>query len=198
MTTLEVLPGSANLFGGRAAIVKNVPAITEQAMKFPGAPYGLKMACGENPKRVYGSKGRSPSTAMGNVAGYRKGWIDAADYMRKWDDYHAKISKGEHAEPPKRDLQLDTLSGVLRGDIRVQNHCYRADEMATMIAISHEFGFHIAVPSTTRQRPTRSRRCWPRKASASPPGPTGPTSRWRATTGSRPMRPWPIAAASAW
>ena len=65
-------------------------------------------------------------------------------YMRRWDDYHAKIGRGEKADPPKRDLQLDTLSGVLRGEIRVQNHCYRADEMATMIDISHEFGFHIA------------------------------------------------------
>lgn len=145
VTALEILPGSANLFGGRSALIKNVPAITAQGMKFPGAPYGLKMACGENPKRVYGSKGRTPSTAMGNVAGYRRGWIDAADYMRKWDDYRAKTSKGEKADPPKRDLTLDTLSGVLRGEIRVQNHCYRADEMATMIDISHEFGFHVAM-----------------------------------------------------
>lgn len=145
VTTLEILPGSANLFGGRAAVVKNVPSVTYQGMKFPGAPYGLKMACGENPKRVYGGMHRSPSTAMGNVAGYRKAWIDAAEYKRKWDDYHAKAAKGEKADPPKRDLALDTLSGVLRGEILVQNHCYRADEMATMIDISHEFGFHIAM-----------------------------------------------------
>jgi imidazolonepropionase-like amidohydrolase len=59
VTTLQILPGSANLFGGRSVVVKNVYARTMQAMKFPGAPYGLKMACGENPKRVYGSrKGR--------------------------------------------------------------------------------------------------------------------------------------------
>ncbi|MDR3528651.1 MAG: amidohydrolase [Rhizomicrobium sp.] len=145
VTTLEILPGSANLFGGRAAILKNVPSLTYQGMKFPGAPYGLKMACGENPKRVYGSMHRSPSTAMGNVAGYRKAWIDAAEYKRKWDEYHAKAAKGEKADPPKRDLALDTLSGVLRGEILVQNHCYRADEMATMIDISHEFGFHVAM-----------------------------------------------------
>jgi imidazolonepropionase-like amidohydrolase len=144
VTTLEILPGSGNLFGGRASIVKNVPSITTQGMKFPGAPYSLKMACGENPKRVYGSKGRAPSTAMGNVAGYRNGWIAAVDYKRRWDDYHDKVSKGEKADAPKRDLTLDTLAGVLRGDIRIQNHCYRADEMATMIDISHEFGFHIS------------------------------------------------------
>ena len=52
ITTLQILPGSANLFGGRSVVLKNVPARTTQGMKFPGAPYGLKMACGENPKRA--------------------------------------------------------------------------------------------------------------------------------------------------
>ena len=56
ITSLQILPGSANLFGGRSVVLKNVYARTVQGMKFPGAPYGLKMACGENPKRVYGSK----------------------------------------------------------------------------------------------------------------------------------------------
>ena len=143
VTTIEILPGSANLFGGRSVVLRNVPGRTVQDMKFPGAPYGLKMACGENPKRVYGSKGRAPSTRMGNVAGYRAAWINAADYMRSWDDYRAKIARGEKADPPKRDLQLDTLVGVLKGKILVQNHCYRADEMAQMIDISKEFGYHV-------------------------------------------------------
>jgi imidazolonepropionase-like amidohydrolase len=140
VTTLMILPGSGNLFGGRTVTLKNVPSVTMQGMKFPGAPYGLKIACGENPKRVYGGKGRSPATRMGNVAGYRKAWIDAADYARKWD----KWEKGGGAgDPPKRDLQLETLAGVLKGDILVQNHCYRADEMAVMIDIAREFGFRI-------------------------------------------------------
>lgn len=145
VTTLQILPGSANLFGGRSVTLRNVPSVTMQGMKMPGAPYGLKMACGENPKRVYGGKGRSPSTAMGNVAGYRRAWIDAAEYGRKWDDYRAKIAKGEKADPPKRDLGLDTLVGVLHGEILVQNHCYRADEMAVMIDIAREFGYKISM-----------------------------------------------------
>jgi imidazolonepropionase-like amidohydrolase len=145
VTTLEILPGSANLFGGRSVTVRNVPGRTVQDMKFPGAPYGLKMACGENPKRVYGSRGRAPSTRMGNVAGYRAAWIRAAEYARKWDEYHAKIGRGEKAEPPTRDLQLDTLAGVLKGKILIQNHCYRADEMAQMIDISKEFGYHVTM-----------------------------------------------------
>ena len=143
VTTLLVLPGSANLFGGRGVTLRNIPARTVQDMKFPGAPYTLKMACGENPKRVYGGKGRSPATRMGNVAGYRAAWINAADYMRKWDDYRAKVAKGDKADPPKRDLQLDTLVGVLKGEILVENHCYRADEMVQMIDISREFGYRI-------------------------------------------------------
>lgn len=144
VTTLQILPGSANLFGGRSVTLKNVPSVTAQGMKFPGAPYGLKMACGENPKRVYGSRQRAPSTRMGNVAQYRAAWIAAADYARRWDEYRAKAKRGEKADPPKRDLQLDTLAGVLKGEILVQNHCYRADEMAQMIDISKEFGFHIS------------------------------------------------------
>jgi imidazolonepropionase-like amidohydrolase len=144
VTTVQILPGSANLIGGRGVTLRNVPSRTVQGMKFPGAPYTLKMACGENPKRVYGSQGRAPSTRMGNVAGYRAAWIEAAEYTRKWDDYRATIGRGEKAEPPGRDLGLDTLSAVLRGEILVQNHCYRADEMAIMIDIAKEFGYRIA------------------------------------------------------
>ncbi len=140
VTAMLVLPGSANLFGGRTVTLKNVPSVTMQGMKFPDAPYGLKMACGENPKRVYGSKGSPPSTRMGNVAGYRAAWIEAAQYARKWDAWRASGGKGEM---PGRDLKLDTLAGVLKGEILVQNHCYRADEMAIMIDIAREFGFKI-------------------------------------------------------
>jgi imidazolonepropionase-like amidohydrolase len=108
-------------------------------MKFPGAPYGLKMACGENPKRVYGSKGNMPSTRMGNIALARETWMKAVAYKKKWDDYYAK-----GGDMPDRDASMDTLKGVLEGKILVQNHCYRADEMANMIDMSKEFGYHIA------------------------------------------------------
>ena len=80
VTALQILPGSANLTGGRSVTLKNVSARTVQGMKFPGAPYGMKMACGENPKRVYGSKGRMPSTRMGNFAVNRQMWLDAQAY----------------------------------------------------------------------------------------------------------------------
>ena len=139
VTTLQILPGSANLFGGRSVVFKNVPARTAQGMKFPGAPYGLKMACGENPKRVYGSKGNMPQTRMGNIALTRQTWIKAQDYRRKWDKYEK-----DGGDMPDRDLAMDTLSGVLAGKILVHNHCYRADEMANMIDMSKEFGYRIA------------------------------------------------------
>ena len=134
ITSLEILPGSANLFGGRSVVLKNVYARTTQGMKFPGAPYGLKMACGENPKRVYGSKGQMPQTRMGNIAVDRQTWAKAVEYKRK-------LEKGGDVA---RDIAMDTLAGVLAGDILVQNHCYRADEMANVIDMSKEFGYHVS------------------------------------------------------
>jgi len=168
VTTMQILPGSANLIGGRSVVVKNVQAVTYQAMKFPGAAYGLKMACGENPKRVYGGNKQAPSTRMGNVAGYRQAFADAQDYQQQWDKYHRELAeynkkKAERADgtakkskdkdgaekeltppsPPKRDLKLETLAEVMKGNIRVHMHCYRSDEMATMLDVANEFGFKI-------------------------------------------------------
>ena len=138
VTTIQALPGSANLIGGRSAVLKLVPSRTVQGMKFPNAPYGLKMACGENPKRVYGQRG-GPSTRMGNMAGYRNAFIAAQSYRQKWD----KWNKDHQGDPPERNLRNETLAEVLRGNIYVQNHCYRADEMMQMLDLGHEFGFKI-------------------------------------------------------
>ena len=144
VTAFHVLPGSANLMGGRGATFKNIPRNTIHDMKFPGAPHSLKMACGENPKRVYGNRGSAPSTRMGNMAGYRKAWINASDYQRRKNEYTSKSDEAkELIDPPKRNLELDTLAGVLDGEILVQNHCYRADEMAMMIEMSKEFDYKI-------------------------------------------------------
>jgi imidazolonepropionase-like amidohydrolase len=136
-TTIQVLPGSANLIGGRSVTLKVVPSRSVQGMKFPGAPYGLKMACGENPKRVYASRG--PATRMANVAGYRAAWIGAEAYRRRWDAWLAK----PEGDAPGRDLSNETLAEVLRGNILIHNHCYQADEMMQMIDIAKEFGYRI-------------------------------------------------------
>ncbi|WP_350603931.1 amidohydrolase [Pseudoalteromonas sp. SMN1298-MNA-CIBAN-0114] len=141
ITSLQILPGSANLFGGRGVTLKNVPAHTMQGMKFPEAPYGLKMACGENPKRVYGRQGVLPSTRMGNMAGYRMAWAEAAEYKRAWDKYDADYEAGLNPEAPVRDIKHDTLRGVLEGEVRIHNHCYKAEEMAMMIDLSKEFNY---------------------------------------------------------
>lgn len=130
ITALQILPGSANLMGGRSVTLKNVPARTVQGMKFPGAPYSMKMACGENPKRVYGGRGRMPSTRMGNFAVNRQTWLEAIDYA---NDPKAK-----------RDLAKETLAGVLKGEILIQNHCYRADEMALVLDMAKEMGYKVA------------------------------------------------------
>ncbi len=141
VTTLQILPGSANLIGGRSVTVKNVYGRTVQDMKFPGAPHGLKMACGENPKRVYGQgKQQAPGTRMGNVAGYRQAWAKAQKYIADWDAF----ASGASPSAPERNLQLETLAGVLQGKILVHNHCYRADEMAIMLDIATEFGYRVS------------------------------------------------------
>ncbi len=142
VTTLQVLPGSGNLFGGRGVTLRNVPSRTYQGMKFPGAPHGLKMACGENPKRVYGSRDEFPASAMANVAGYRMGWIDASEYLEEWREW--RRGGADPDERPERDLRMESLAAVLNGDVLVHNHCYRGDEMATMIDVAGEFGYEVA------------------------------------------------------
>ena len=94
---MQILPGSANLFGGRGVTLKNVPSVSYQGMKFPGAPHGLKMACGENPKRVYGGRTQAPSTRMGNVAAYRSAWIRAQRYQADWDRYNQAVKDAAEA-----------------------------------------------------------------------------------------------------
>ena len=165
ITTIQVLPGSANLIGGRSTVFKlglvgDARASSARALRFPGAKQGLKMACGQNPKRVYGKAGR-PSTRMGNIAMQRQAFQDAIDYERRWaryardlEDFKGRKEKGatdvrddgrpaDPPDPPPRDLALETLAGVLKGDILVHNHCYRADEMHLMLDVAAEFGFKI-------------------------------------------------------
>ena len=113
-------------------------------MKFPNAPHSLKMACGENPKRVYGNRNTEPSTRMGNVAGYRKSWIKAKAYQKRLEEYESKSEEAKELEyAPSRDLELETLVGVLKGEILIQNHCYRGEEMAIMLDIAKEFGYKV-------------------------------------------------------
>ncbi len=164
VTTMQILPGSANLFGGRSVTVRLTPGARSLAeARFAGAPEGLKMACGENPKRVYGQKS-GPSTRMGNVAGFRDAFQKASEYQRSWVRYSKDLaewqakqgepppaageSKGKddkkpEPQPPAVDFGLQTIAAVLRGEILVHNHCYRADEMAIMLDLAATYGFKI-------------------------------------------------------
>lgn len=129
-------------------------------MKLPDAPHGLRMACRENPKRVCCGRAQSPSTRMGNVAAYRRAWIRAQRYQADWDPHNKAVKDAVVAAdsdnsgalvasalltntPPRRNLELDTLADALRGDILVHMHCYRADEMLTILDMAKEFGYRV-------------------------------------------------------
>lgn len=146
VTILQALPGSANLIGGRGVVLEVVPARGSRAMRVPGAPETIKMACGENPKRVYGDGG-GPSTRMGNIRGQREAFLKAQEYLRRWQDYEESLEdkrgKGEEKARPSRDLDMETLAGVLEGRVLPQIHCYRADDMLSMLQIADEFGFKV-------------------------------------------------------
>lgn len=144
VTTSLLLHGSANMIGGQAVVIKHKYGAGRDAMLFPGAPRSIKFASGENPKRVYGSKEQLPSTRMGNFAVQREALVQAQDYMREWDDYEAKVKRGDkEAKLPRHDLKLEALADVLRGKLLVQIHCYRADELLTEMEIAKEFGYKV-------------------------------------------------------
>lgn len=168
VTAMQILPGSANLIGGRGVVIQAIPARGSRQMRFPGAPETLKMACGENPKRVYSQQG--PSTRMGNLYGQRSAYIRAQSYLERWEkwqeraDQHAeklakwekknasRVEAGKKPKSPKpppmdpspeRDLEMETLIGVIQGRVLPQVHCYRADDMLSFMQLGKEFGFSI-------------------------------------------------------
>jgi len=164
VTTALILPGSANLIGGEGFTVVMRPGRTSDEVAFPGAPRTLKMACGENPKRVYSDKGLK--TRMGEYAQFRASYYEARAYLAKRDAYEReralwlkkrtraaeldakrgkrpRVKVEDAPEEPAVDLKLDTLAGVLRGDVLVQVHCYKSHDIAEMVAIADELGFQI-------------------------------------------------------
>ena len=144
VTTSLLLHGSADMIGGQALVIKHKYGLDREQMLFPGAPSSIKFASGENPKRVFGSRQQLPSTRMGNFAVQRQALEDARDYIHQWDEYNAKLAKGDKdAKLPHKDLKLEALADILRGKFLVQIHCYRADEFLTEMAIAHEFGYKI-------------------------------------------------------
>jgi len=144
VTSALLLHGSADMIGGQAVVIKTKFGLSRDQMLFPGAPQSIKFASGENPKRVFGEKGQLPSTRMGNFEVMREAFIQAQEYRREWDEYNAKVQKGDKdAKMPHRDLKLEALADILRGKLLVQIHIYRADEFLTEIALANEFGYKI-------------------------------------------------------
>jgi imidazolonepropionase-like amidohydrolase len=138
VTTLQILPGSSDLFGGRSVVVHPVPSPTVAGMKFPGAPQGIKMACGANPKQAFAGRNLLNSR-QGEIAAMREAFIEAQEYRERRDR-----DDGHRGRPAEENLRDQTLAAVLDGKLPVHIHCYRSDDMARLIDLSREFGFHIA------------------------------------------------------
>ncbi|MBC7927354.1 MAG: amidohydrolase family protein, partial [Bryobacteraceae bacterium] len=146
VTTLNILHGSANAIGGQNATVKLKWGSPVEQMLFPGAPRGIKMALGENPKRSNSRASgtpRFPATRMGVENVIRETFKAGREYRQQWDDYQAKVGRNEKAMPPERNLTLDAIRDVLDGKILVHAHCYRADEISMLLDLADEFGFKI-------------------------------------------------------
>ena len=167
VTAALILPGSANLVGGEGFTVVMRPGRTSDEVAFPGAPPTMKMACGENPKRVYGEKG-GPRTRMGVVRGVPRGVPRGARVPRQAGGVRADaraVAAQEGARGgARREAQARRAAGEggagPRGaaggpearDAReraraartlVQIHCYKASDIAEMMAVADEVGFRI-------------------------------------------------------
>ena len=149
VTTINVLHGSANTIGGQNATVKLKYGRPVEEMLFPGAPPGIKFALGENVtrKNSAGQPGRPrryPATRMGQEEVLRDAFTRAQDYKRSWEEYRARVAKGDKsAIVPRRDLELEPLVEVLEGKRLVHAHSYRADEMLMLLNLADEFGFKV-------------------------------------------------------
>jgi imidazolonepropionase-like amidohydrolase len=159
VTTVLTGPGSGNLIGGQWVCLKTVPKPAVEDMVLL-EPAGMKMALGENPKRVYGEQKKTPSTRMGNAAALRVALVEARDYLEKWQrydqklaEYEAKVESGERdaqrPDPPQRDLKLEALGKVLRREMKARVHAHRADDMLTAIRIAEEFDLDLTLEHAT-------------------------------------------------
>ena len=139
VTSINILHGSANPIGGGNAVVKLKWGADAQDMIIPGSHEGIKFALGENTKRDR-NPDRYPSTRMGVQDVVRQAFLDAQAYQRRWDAWEAA---GRTGVEPRRDLKLEALAQVLRGDRWVHSHSYRADEILQLIRLADEFHFTV-------------------------------------------------------
>ena len=144
VTTVKTMHGSANVIGGVNVTIKLKYERPIDELIIPGVRQQLKMALGENPKRVYGERGRSPSTRMGTAYVARKAFIEAQEYKAKWDKYEKDKAAGKKdLTPPKKDLTMETLKMTLEKKLSVDCHAYRAEEIVWIINFCKEFGLDL-------------------------------------------------------
>jgi len=144
VTTVKTMHGSANVIGGVNVGIKLKYDRPIEDLIIPGVRQQLKMALGENPKRLYGSKGRTPSTRMGTAFVARKAFVEAQEYKAKWDRYEKDKAAGKKdLTPPKKDLKMETLKMTLEKKLSVDCHAYRADEIVWIIRFCEEFGLDL-------------------------------------------------------
>lgn len=159
VTTVLTGPGSGNLIGGQWVCLKTLPKPSIEDMVLL-EPAGMKMALGENPKRVYGEQQKTPSTRMGNAAALRVALVKARNYLEKWRRYERDLTEYEvefeagsedarRPEPPERDLKLEALGKVLRREMKARIHAHRADDMLTAVRIAEEFDLDLTLEHAT-------------------------------------------------
>ncbi len=177
VTCINTGPGSGNVIGGEAFVIKpNGSGVVDEMIVI--SPSGLKIALGENPKRVHGNEKRVPSTRMGTASLLRKTFTEGLNYLEEWRAYGAKAreakEKGE-AEPkkPKRDLGMETIAKVIKREIPLHAHAHRADDIATIIRISKEFNLRLVLIHCTEGHKIKEH-----IADAGVPAVVGPTIYW--------------------
>ena len=144
VTTVKTMHGSANVIGGVNVSIKLKYDRPIEELIIPNVRQQLKMALGENPKRLYGEKGRSPSTRMGSAYVARKAFIEAQEYKAKWDKYEQdKAAGAKDLTPPKKDLKMETLKMTLEKKLSVDCHTYRAEEIVWIINFCKEFDLDL-------------------------------------------------------
>jgi imidazolonepropionase-like amidohydrolase len=141
-TTSHALHGSANSIGGESETIKHRYGTYDlDGMRFDGAPRTIKFALGENPTNHGRRDGVQPQSRMGVEFVIRKAFSEAKEYMAKWDAYNkAKLVKGLRGMPPAYSLRHETLADILKGNIILHCHSYRADEIQMLLKVCKDFG----------------------------------------------------------
>ena len=143
VTTIQTLHGSANAIGGQSVVMKlRYGTVDPSELVLEGAPRGIKFALGENPTRVHGAGHNIvPRTRMGVEFVIRSALMEAREYRKQWDEYNEqKKKRGFRGAPPRYDDRLEILAEVLRGNITIHCHCYRADEIVMILNVCRDFG----------------------------------------------------------